>query len=166
MKKVQFLIITIVLISSTSYCQSTLPIKDGKVTYTNVINVDSVRKDELFVRAKKWFATTYKSANDVIQMDDKDAGEIVGKGNMQIKYYARNPRIRHTITISVKDGKYRYIISDLEYSDIQGDKFNIENFPKAWFGEQKLYDVIDSNVKAIIESIKAAMTSSKKNDDW
>jgi hypothetical protein len=166
MKKVQFLIITIVLISSTSYGQSNLPIKDGKVTYTNVINIDSVRKDELFVRAKKWFATTYKSANDVIQMDDKDAGEIVGKGNMQIKYYARNPRISHTITISVKDGKYRYIISDLEYSDIQGDKFNIENFPKAWFGEQKLYDAIDSNVKVIIESIKAAMTSSKKNDDW
>jgi hypothetical protein len=165
MKKVQFLI-TIVLISSTSYGQSTLPKKDGKVTYTNVINVDSVRKDELFVRAKKWFATTYKSANDVIQMDDKDAGEIVGKGNMQIKYYARNPRISHTITISVKDGKYRYTISDLEYSDIQGDKFNIENFPKAWFGEQKLYDAIDSNVKVIIESIKAAMNSSKNNDDW
>lgn len=141
-----------------------LPLKDGVVTYTNVIQVDGTNKDELYSRAKKWFATMYKSANDVIQLDDKENGEIIGKGNFKISYYARNPIINHTITISIKDGRFKYVITDLVYSDIQGDKFPIENFPKAWAGKKKLYESVDREVSQLISSIEKSMKS--KADEW
>lgn len=141
-----------------------LPLKEGVVTYTNVLQVDGVNKEELYTRAKKWFVTMYKSANDAIQLDDKENGEIVGKGNFKITYYARDPIINHTVTISVKDGRFKYQITDLAYSDKQGDKFPIEAFPKGWAGKKKLYETIDREVNSIIASIEKSMKS--KADEW
>ena len=48
-----------------------LPTENGVVIYTGVIQVDSVDKSTLYTRAKKWFIDNYKSAKDVIQLDDK-----------------------------------------------------------------------------------------------
>lgn len=141
-----------------------LPLQEGVVAYSNVIQVDSVSKDQLYARAKRWFVKTYKSANDVIQLDDKENGEIIGKGNFKISYYAREPIINHTISILVKDGRFKYIITDLVYSDIQGDKFPIGSFPKGWFGQKKLYDTIDREISSIIMSIRKDMKSN--GSDW
>ena len=159
------------ILTATVFCSNgqdklmdILPLKDGVVTYTNVISIDGVNKDELYSRAKKWFVTTYKSANDVIQLDDKENGEIVGKGNFNITYYARDPFINHAITISVKDGRFKYLITDLTYSDKQGDKFPIEAFPKGWAGKKKLYETIDREINLLIASIEKAMKS--KADEW
>ena len=58
------------------------------------------------MRAKKWFVDNYKSAKDVIQLDDKENGEITGTGNFKISYYTRKPYISHTISIFVKEGRY------------------------------------------------------------
>lgn len=45
---------------------------NGIIKYEGVVNVDSaITKEQLFVNAKNWFVDTYKSANDVIQMQDK-----------------------------------------------------------------------------------------------
>ena len=44
------------------------------------ISIDSTikgTKDELFVRAKSWLVQTFKSANDVIQLNDKEAGKLL-----------------------------------------------------------------------------------------
>lgn len=142
-----------------------LPLKDGIVTYSNVIEVEGANKEELFLRAKKWFAKTYKSAQDVIQLDDKESGELIGKGNSSISYYARKPTISHTISISVKDGRFRYVITDLFYSDIQGEKFNIEEFPNSWFGKKKLFEAVDHEVNLIIKSIENGMKSNEE-EDW
>ena len=57
-----------------------LPLKDGKVTYTDVIQLQGVSKDEMYKRAKHWFVDTFNSGKDVIQLDDKKNGEVIGKG--------------------------------------------------------------------------------------
>ncbi len=142
-----------------------LPISEGIVTYTSVIQVDGVNKEELYTRAKKWFATTYKSAKDVIQLDDKENGEIIGKGNFNISYYTRNPIINHTISISIKDGKFKYKITDFRYSDNQNETFLVEDFPKSWGGKKKLYETIDIKVKLLIDSLEKSLKS-KPDTDW
>lgn len=161
-----FLVLTTVSFSTNGQDKlgDILPLQDGIVTYTNVVQVDGVTKDELYSRAKKWFVTTYKSANDVIQLDDKENGEIIGKGNFRITYYARDPIVNHTITISVKDGRFKYLITGLVYSDIQGDKFPIENFPKGWAGKKKLYETVDREINQLIGSIETSMKS--KAAEW
>ena len=142
-----------------------LPTENGVVIYTGVIQVDSVDKSTLYTRAKKWFIDNYKSAKDVIQLDDKENGEITGKGNFKIYYYTREPYISHTISFFVKDGRYKYIITNFSYTDNQSDKFSIENFPKSWAGKKKLYSKVDEEAKALIISIEKFMKI-KPKDDW
>lgn len=55
-----------------------------KAEYTGIVQVAGVSKEELYTRARSWFVKTYKDADVVIQMDDKDAGKIIGKGRFGV----------------------------------------------------------------------------------
>jgi len=52
---------------------------DGKAFYEVVDSSVSGSKQELQVKAKMWMANAFKDAKKVIQLDDKDAGEVLGK---------------------------------------------------------------------------------------
>lgn len=86
MKK-NLLSFSLALLTSNVFGQSKLleifPIENGKATYTGIVQVDSVSKDELYKRAKRWFVDTYKSAKAVIELDDKENGEIIGNGDLE-----------------------------------------------------------------------------------
>lgn len=59
------------------------------ITYTEVVNVDtSLSKLELYSRAKEWFAKAYNSSQNVIQIEDKESGKIVGKALSQVYHKA------------------------------------------------------------------------------
>lgn len=168
MKKVICLFI-IIFSSLHTFSQETLidilPLENGEVIYTDVLEVEGLSKDELYNLAKKWVVLKYKSANHVIQLDDKDNGIIIGKGNFAIDYYSRKPTIEHTLQIETKDGRYKYTISNFIYSDIQNSTFTLENFPKSWAGKKKLYQTLDEKVRSIIDNLKKSMEKDLK-DDW
>jgi hypothetical protein len=93
MKRV-ILTITLVVLTLVGYSQ---------VPSTDVVSVDTtITKDELFGRGMAFFANTFKSAKDVIQLSEPVSGKIVGKGIVGDK--------KVMITIDCKDGKYRYDI--------------------------------------------------------
>jgi hypothetical protein len=96
--KTKLLILLTLLIHSISYSQNR----------TEVISDSSFRKDNLYSNALSFFAMQFKSANNVIQMKDPETGKVIGKG----KAGDRNL----TITISCKDGKYKY---EIEIEDLQ-----------------------------------------------
>ena len=84
------------------------------ITYSEVVKVDG-NKDELYSRAREWFAKTYNSAQSVIQMDTKD--KIVGKALMQVYYKGGDfGYINYTVSIYLKDGKYKYEITDFYHT--------------------------------------------------
>jgi hypothetical protein len=92
-----------------------------RITYTGVVQVPGVSQAELYTRAKLWFADTFKSAKEVVQADEKDAGIVQGRGWAPISIHfigARRPttdfKLWQTIKIMVKDGRYRYEISSFE----------------------------------------------------
>ena len=41
---------------------STYPTKDGIINYSEIIKVDSLNKNGLYINAKKWIVNNYKSA--------------------------------------------------------------------------------------------------------
>lgn len=107
----------------------TVPIDSitNKIDYQGVQRVDGVSKDELYIRAREWFAKTFVSAQAVIQMDDKEAGKIIGKGVARSSFVMLltpvSYTLYYTVSITVKDGRYRYEITDFM---AQGDpsKYN------------------------------------------
>jgi len=114
MKKLKLMMITLMM------CFTMNIFSQNELIYSEVIKVDSnISKSELYNRAKTWFVTTYNSSNDVLQLDDKENGQLIGRAI--IKYKSKRTYmgsdltigyIKYTIKIFVKDGRYKYEISN------------------------------------------------------
>lgn len=177
------LTISFTAVSMAVFCQDAL-------TYTDVVQVDSISKSQLYNRARIWFATTYNSANDVIQIENKDEGEIIGKAimkyNPNVNFASEQTKgnIKYTIKIYVKDGRYKYEITDFIH-DPYGNHFgkssvglitteeecpNPKPKPKGWSNKvwKDIKTQIEDNINSILSSLKEGMgkISETKKDDW
>jgi hypothetical protein len=103
-------IIIALLLCNTAFAQLPVDSSTHLISYTGIVQANGTQQ-ELYSRAREWFAKTYNSAQSVIQMDDKD--KIVGKANM-VSYYKNYHfgLIYYTISVYLKDGKYKYEITD------------------------------------------------------
>ena len=162
-----------------------------KITFTEVVTLsEDVPKDKLYSKAREWFATTYKSSNAVLQMQDKEDGKLVGKALMQVYHRAMGKNydsgyINYTISISVKDNRYKYEITDFHHTGqlvSGGQKIQdygvceeMINTTHKTMGasHQKLYNYyllqLKENIEALITSLKSEManaSASKDKEDW
>jgi hypothetical protein len=98
----------------------------GKIDYSEVVQVAGANQAELYARAKLWFADTFKSAKAVVQADDKDTGIIQGTAFQDISVVAMGipsaVKLWYTIKIALKDGRYKYDITDLR----------VQNYPSQY----------------------------------
>ncbi len=97
---------------------STILFPQEPILYEKVIRTDSIGKDLLFATINDWFASNYNSANDVIQMIDKDAGILIGKGSMRYDYgwnSSCNGNVSYTIKIYVKENRFKVILRDFNH---------------------------------------------------
>ncbi len=173
--------VILLLLYVGSYGQIIFPIDKttGKITYSEVVTLkDSISKDELFSRAKICFTHLFKNSKSVIQNEDKEAGSIIGKGNLKV--YARalgtnydGGFVNFTITISVKQGRYKYTITDFNHENT-GSTLpaggNLENGkPKQWMQKQweNVLNRVDEEMRNLISSIKTEMSNlTPKTDNW
>ena len=107
--------ITLSLSAQKSETTLELPLKDDVIFFENVVQVDSTfSKKQLFAKGREWFVNYYKSANDVLQMDDKEEGVLIGKGLHKYNFFnginSSSIALYFTVNLTVKDGKYRYQI--------------------------------------------------------
>lgn len=124
MKRI-ILLFTTLAIYTISYSQEDLykqklPLdKDFNINFNDVVEVDSVPSDELYSRAREWFVDTYKSADDVLQMEDKESGKLLGKAYTDIYVLSIGMRIKikmyYTIKVFTKEGRYKYQVTDIHY---------------------------------------------------
>jgi hypothetical protein len=157
-----------------------LPLREGKVTYSDVVQIQGVSKDEMYKRVKLWFIETYNSSKDVIQLDDKDHGEIIGKGCFRAKwnfrfYTALSMNVWKTIKIQIKNDSLRYEISDFRLNNYffptQNASLSDASVPlEAWnkghdANNKRFYPRINNQMIALINSLEAAIKS-KANDNW
>jgi hypothetical protein len=149
------------------------------ISYSEVVTVsDSASKNELFSRAKSCFARLFKSSNNVIQNEDKDSGNIIGKGN--IKAYAKALGmtsdagfVNFTITIACKDGRYKYTITDFIHEGTGSNMpsgGNLENISvRVWTNKQwkVMKSQTDAEIKNLISLIKSEMNKpTPQNEKW
>ena len=158
---------------------------NGNLYYSETEKVDGINSKELFIRAKQFYVNNFKSAKDVIQMDDKEAGIIIGKGLSQ--YYIKivgvdnGPhQLWYTIKIQVKDGRYKYEIYDFFLSGLESaqkerveSQFNKTSYFKKNGQPKDIYEKMKNGmtgeIAELIRSIKDAMNKKKgtdKKDDW
>lgn len=88
------------------------PTVDGRINFSEIVPVDGASKDDLYARTKIWFADTFKSSNDVIQLDDKDNGVIIGRG----KIVEKEKKWDFTVKVQVKDQRFKVEFYDIYYT--------------------------------------------------
>lgn len=93
--------------------------KNGKVNFSDVYEMDSLTKLELFSRAKLFISETFTSADAVIDLEDQTSGVIVAKGWSKIEIQWAGvtvpQKLWYSIKIYCKEGKYKYEITDLYF---------------------------------------------------
>lgn len=143
--------------------------------YSEVVIVDSaITKNDLYSSFMDWIAKNYVSANNVIQYQDKEEGKIVIKGLFsvsvkQIGGYDAGGNIYHTISIYVKNGKFKYTIDNIYFdgksgrADINTVKTPTGMMKKDWANIQ---EQATKELDKTVLSLKAAAKQTKKNKDW
>ena len=123
------LIILLLLITSilNGYCQDT----------TAVVTLNgNLTSDQLFKKAKEWYALTFKSANDVIQLSDLDTKKIIAKGEVEFSYRVNSFHFPYiyafTLSVQFKDGRYKYDLTNTRAfaKEKGGVETSMEDFKK------------------------------------
>lgn len=96
---------------------TTVPINQetGKVDFSSTISIDNTKQLELYSRSREWFAKSFVSSKAVLEMDDKEAGKLIGKGYADTPELGKNCVMYFLLSVYVKDDKYRYSFSDIRY---------------------------------------------------
>lgn len=103
-----------------------IPLCSMAQEYAEIIEAPNKNAHQLYLRSKEWFAVTFKSANNFIQMDDSLSGKISGKGSTicsektSIGEYLFD--IDFNVAIEAKDNKYKASITDI----LVGIRFNVD----------------------------------------
>ncbi len=159
-----------------------IPVKDGKIVYEGVVTEPGKKKDLLYVTARKWFVNTYYDSKQVMQMDDKAAGSLMGKGIHAYAFsngiHVSQISVRFTVAIDIKDGKYRYRIYEFDpyntSSSFLGDKTTIQQSYEWSYNElaankrvkyhAKMLEGLNAEVKGIVASLEKAMKNAQSDD--
>lgn len=165
---------------STSYI---LPVKDGKVYYERVIEINSTSKDDLYKKAKLWALSSFNSQKNTIETDDKDIGLLAYKGVIEIPHTAISAiGVRQTVmlpfsavlTILLKDNKAKITIDKIvtaqqinyrlhsieEYVDFTAGLYNSKKTREKNVAEvYNSYRILNLKIIAIIDDLQKALQS-------
>ncbi|MCW3082952.1 MAG: hypothetical protein JWP12_318 [Bacteroidetes bacterium] len=155
--------------------------------------IDSIgkTKDELYSATKMFIAVEWKSAKDVIQNDDKEAGLIMIKGLYSVSetgfmgaLYTYN--YSYNVTFRFKDGKYKMNIDNVycaKSTDLIGgrvyDGYALQPFepgnepdasgwdivcpPKKW---PIIMNKLKTNLETTVYDYSNYLKSAKSSNDW
>ncbi len=119
MKALLLSVFIAVLAGCASYDYTKVSAEQSEVS--RVVAVPGADKAALYDRAAVWMASTFVSAQDVVQNTNKEAGRIMGRGIATIHITSGMTQVpysyRYSIRIDVKDNRARIKFAD--YRDVQ-----------------------------------------------
>lgn len=165
---------------------------DGSpISMSKIFKTDStLKKDQLYSLGTEWFVNVFKNPKFVMQMQDKDAGIIMGKCSLStvdtLKPGLSQPIytvivVNYIIKMSFKDGKIKYDLYSFstEYgNDVKNGNVIVSNPPTGGLiSKKKLIDYYTRSYKnlqlssiaqcgLISKSIENYFANIKGKPDW
>lgn len=120
MKKLLFLSIVSFFMASGLMAQE-------PISFEKVIQVDSVKKNDIYNGLKEWIGMNYRSAKSVIEVDDKEAGLIIISPRKdysigKLQYMCYDGTIKYTIKFQIKEGRFKVTITNFIHENDPGNK--------------------------------------------
>ena len=85
----------------------------GFVSFTGVVKAPGLTSAQIYSNAMFFVARAYKSSTHVIKLDDKESGRLIVKGTIQEPSGLISMGFDFTLTIEVKDERYRWTIDQI-----------------------------------------------------
>lgn len=127
---------------------------EGNYQYQGVVEVEDRSQQELYDTAKEWVANNFRSAQDVIQLDDRENGRLIAKGYYPIMWVGMERHAYHTLRIETRDGRYRYTIDDFVVNTPGSNEIALERSSVNSSFEEKLKDRVDGTLTSLEEAMK------------
>ncbi len=150
----------------------------GLFTYTEVVPVNDIKKNDLFNRALTWANTYYKNPADVIREKDLNTGKIFIKARFRISNepdkkgtVTQAGDVMYSLTFLFKDGRYKYEITKINWQQVsyypaeRWKDTTADSFNPVYLSYLKQSD---ETLKSIIADFKKkiAATPVTKSNDW
>jgi hypothetical protein len=158
MKKLLF---TLLMLPYMASAQITINPETGFLHTQGVVEVPGTSY-ELYKKGLAWFADTYNSTKDVLQLE-QEGEKLVGRGSMLTSYAMQKVRVYYNLSIDFKDDKYRYTIDKFIYNGGGGD-IPLEQHYKHKGMYKKMFADIDRQANTLIQSLNEYMI--KKEEVW
>ena len=98
--------------------------QEKPLEFSEVIQAEGKSAQELYVIVKAWVATNFRSANAVIQMDDKESGILIGKSYFDYRapkgmiYRFIDGYISFTLNVQTRQGRYKVTLNDFRHESL------------------------------------------------
>lgn len=92
--------------------------KDGAVFFEEVQHVEGAGAQELYSRAREWFAVTFRSSKAVLQLEDGQNFKLIGRGGTSYTGTAwghQDGTLYFKISFFARDGRYKLNFSNMEF---------------------------------------------------
>lgn len=127
-----------------------------KLTYSEVTEVPGTSKEELYSRALRWFELEYEYAQEVVMTEREEEGELTIRHRMPLKVrMGAVGEAHYTLTLSVRDGKYRYLITDFSFQHPNRQPMAYENHLLS--PQLKIFARTDEKMQLLIASLHQKM---------
>lgn len=154
-------------------------INTGKITYTDVVRIDSTTKKETFYSLAKQLCSTKEN----IKTDNPNEFTFVFKASVPVKYPSPIAGMNHSgsveyiVTVMCKDGRYKYTITDfmhvsqtangghLEAAAAECGKHLLTNAGWAAIKKQT-FEHMDKFVMQLKQNMRAAQPAAPAKEDW
>ena len=141
------------------------------VTYQGVVELKGSKPD-LYSKGLEWMALTFNKNNyDIIQIQDKDLGKLAGRWAINTFY----GNVTATIMLLFKGNKYKYIITELYYTNsIAPSKggCNFEADEKMWnkitwkYVHQRVVNETVATIENTVTDLNKLMSAPDKPQDF
>jgi hypothetical protein len=151
----------------------TVHIDSNRIVYKATVRLDSVKKEELFARAKKTIFNNVKGAKEANVIDNNEKGMISVKGSIGLasRYYIIKT-VEYIFELSVDDGTYEYRIDSVHIKQVErggkttriyseelliGLDVTVSGFVPGAGNVEKQLNEIDMNFQKLIALVNADM---------
>lgn len=102
-----------------------------RLTFDKVIQVEEIDKDNIYLGLKEWFALNFVSSKNVIELEDKEAGIIIGNTNVNYSkgsftYACYKGWLNYTIKVQCKDGRFKVDVTNFRHQIQKGNSESCE----------------------------------------
>jgi hypothetical protein len=137
-----------------------------KVTYAEVTEVPGTPRQELYSRARRWFDLQYGYAEEVTLTEREEEGELEIKGDFPLRVGIGGGKVCYTLTLSVKENKYRYLITDFAFLPSTGRRIAFEN--PHLHPQLRIFARSDERIQLLLASLHQKMLRKETAlvEDW